>query len=133
MEVPPPAPAAAPSAEYPECRWVRASCRARRRSVRLFAAARPDHDCAVGAVGQIGLSPVHSSLLRRRLLSGRAALENALRSFEFRTPCRAQILAAAIDEVLNHPDTGSDSFRGHISPRHFLRDFTGTAGECARW
>ena len=51
------------------------------------------------------------ALLRCCLLSGRTLLQDALCPLEFRAPLHAEILAAAIDEVLNHANTGPDSFR----------------------
>ena len=47
--------------------------------------------------------------------------------------CRAQVLPAAIDEGLNHPDTRPNSTRRHILTRHRPRDLGGRARECAAW
>jgi hypothetical protein len=74
-----------------------------------------------------------SPLLCRGLSSGRPLLQDALRPLEFGAPCRAQILATTINEVLNHPDTRPDPLGCHVAPRHLPRDLTGGPGECPRW
>jgi hypothetical protein len=75
-----------------------------------------------------------SLLLCRGLLSCGAPLEYALRPLELGAPSRAEILPATIDEVLNHPDSGTETARRHILARHCPGDLGRGAGKgSSRW
>jgi hypothetical protein len=73
-----------------------------------------------------------SPLLRGGLLCGGSPLKDPLRPLELSAPSRAEVLPAAIDEVLNHPDSGPETAWGHILACHGFGDLGGGAGECPR-
>jgi hypothetical protein len=74
-----------------------------------------------------GSTFLFGSLLRRRSL-----LQDPLGPVELRPPLRAEILPAAIDEVLNHPDSGPESAGRHILSRHRPGNLGCRTGEGAR-
>ena len=57
-------------------------------------------------------------LLGSCLLSGGSPLEDSFRPLELGAPSRAEVLPAAIDEVLNHSNSGSETTWRHILARH---------------
>jgi hypothetical protein len=73
-----------------------------------------------------------SPLLRGLLLFGGSPLENPLRPLELSAPSRAEVLSATIDEVLNHPDSGSKTTRRHILACHGPRNLGRGTRECSR-
>src|SRR5689334_13227845 len=73
-----------------------------------------------------------SAFLRGALARRRAPLQDALGAFEFRTPRRAQVLAAAVQKILNHPDAGPKTFRRHVLARHRARNLRSRSLERVR-
>jgi hypothetical protein len=59
-----------------------------------------------------------SPLLGSGLLSGSSPLQDSLCSLELGSPSGAEVLPAAIDEVLNHLDPGPEAGWRHILARH---------------
>jgi hypothetical protein len=70
-----------------------------------------------------------SSPLCGSLLSGGSPLKDPLRPLELGASSRAEVLSAAIDEILNHPDSGPDAARRHILACHGSGDLGGRPGE----
>jgi hypothetical protein len=68
-------------------------------------------------------------LLRGTLLSCDSPLQNAFRPLELGAASRSEVLSAAIDEVLNHPDAGPETTRRHILACHCPRNLGGRACE----
>jgi hypothetical protein len=72
-------------------------------------------------------------LLRDSLLSCGPLLKNPFRPLEFPAPSRAEVLPAAIDEVLNHPDARPETPRRHFLSRHRPGNLGGRARERSWW
>src|SRR5256885_4200969 len=70
--------------------------------------------------------------LLRRFVAGGPPLEKTLGALELRAARRAEVSAAAVEEILNHPDARPDPLRRDILARHRSRNLSRRPLECAR-
>src|SRR5437764_7759613 len=82
--------------------------------------------------GHEAVAAVDSDRPTSLLLCGRTPLQNALRSLERPATTGRQALPRAVDEVLDHPDSGAQAFRLDIPARHRAGDVLRGSGEGAR-